>query len=165
MKINLTSSERVRDGHGSKELPGVFTLEDFRFVPRCFLSGLSWLVLAMGWGSGHLQRCCFADSCDVRCARKKTEKRFRKTIRTLRRTVSRDQFRVRLSGTDHEVARKAPRPPEPQQSCAVGQLHPRCGESGGSRGWSTAGFAQLGGIVAHLSRTEEAWVGRGGECS
>ncbi|KAI1232600.1 signal peptide protein [Lamprotornis superbus] len=68
------------------------------------------------------------DTCDVRCARKKTEKRFRKTIRTLRRTVSRDQFRVRLSGTDHEVARKAPRPSEPQQSCAVGQLHPRCGD-------------------------------------
>ncbi|NXQ47034.1 SCUB2 protein, partial [Catharus fuscescens] len=71
------------------------------------------------------------DTCDVRCARKKTEKRFRKTIRTLRKTVSRDQFRVRLSGTEHEVARKAPRPSEPQQSCAVGQLHPRCGESGG----------------------------------
>ncbi|XP_059704855.1 signal peptide, CUB and EGF-like domain-containing protein 2 isoform X2 [Haemorhous mexicanus] len=68
------------------------------------------------------------DTCDVRCARKKTEKRFRKTIRTLRKTVSRDQFRIRLSGTDHEPARKAPRPSEPQQSCAVGQLHPglRC---------------------------------------
>ncbi|KAL9849846.1 signal peptide, CUB and EGF-like domain-containing protein 2 isoform 3-T3 [Geothlypis trichas] len=68
------------------------------------------------------------DTCDVRCARKKTEKRFRKTIRTLRKTVSRDQFRIRLSGTDHEVARKAPRPSEPQQACGVGQLHPgvRC---------------------------------------
>ncbi|XP_050831330.1 signal peptide, CUB and EGF-like domain-containing protein 2 isoform X1 [Serinus canaria] len=68
------------------------------------------------------------ETCDVRCARKKTEKRFRKTIRTLRKTVSRDQFRIRLSGTDHELARKAPRPSEPQQSCAVGQVHPglRC---------------------------------------
>ncbi|NWZ06255.1 SCUB2 protein, partial [Agelaius phoeniceus] len=73
------------------------------------------------------------DTCDVRCARKKTEKRFRKTIRTLRKTVSRDQFRIRLSGTDHEVARKAPRPSEPQQACGVGQLQPgvRCGELGG----------------------------------
>ncbi|NWT61442.1 SCUB2 protein, partial [Erythrocercus mccallii] len=71
------------------------------------------------------------DTCDVRCARKKTEKRFRKTIRTLRKTVSRDQFRIRLSGTEHEVARKAPRPSEPQQSCGVGQLHPgsRCAKS------------------------------------
>ncbi|NXT12705.1 SCUB2 protein, partial [Prunella fulvescens] len=70
------------------------------------------------------------DTCDVRCARKKTEKRFRKTIRTLRKTVSRDQFRIRLSGTDHEVARRAQKPSEPQQSCGVGQLHPgaRCGE-------------------------------------
>ncbi|XP_063254098.1 signal peptide, CUB and EGF-like domain-containing protein 2 isoform X2 [Prinia subflava] len=68
------------------------------------------------------------DTCDVRCARKKTEKRFRKTIRTLRKTVSRDQFRIRISGTDHEVARKALKPSEPQQSCGVGQLHPggRC---------------------------------------
>ncbi|XP_064281529.1 signal peptide, CUB and EGF-like domain-containing protein 2 isoform X3 [Passer domesticus] len=68
------------------------------------------------------------DTCDVRCARKKTEKRFRKTIRTLRKTVSRDQFRIRLSGTDHELARKALKPSEPQQSCGVGQLHPgaRC---------------------------------------
>ncbi|NWS31677.1 SCUB2 protein, partial [Polioptila caerulea] len=68
------------------------------------------------------------DTCDVRCARKKTEKRFRKTIRTLRKTVSRDQFRIRVSGTDHEVARKAPKPSEPQQSCAGGQLPPgnRC---------------------------------------
>ncbi|KAM6274578.1 signal peptide, CUB and EGF-like domain-containing protein 2 isoform 2-T2 [Porphyrio hochstetteri] len=63
------------------------------------------------------------DTCDVRCARKKTEKRFRKTIRTLRKTVSRDQFRIRVSGMDHEVARKSPKPSEPQQSCGVGQIH------------------------------------------
>ncbi|NWR00769.1 SCUB2 protein, partial [Paradoxornis webbianus] len=80
------------------------------------------------------------DTCDVRCARKKTEKRFRKTIRTLRKTVSRDQFRIRLSGTEHEVARKAPKPPEPQQSCGGGQLHPggRCGELGGNWGGSSS---------------------------
>ncbi|NXS21076.1 SCUB2 protein, partial [Mystacornis crossleyi] len=74
------------------------------------------------------------DTCDVRCARKKTEKRFRKTIRTLRKTVSRDQFRIRVSGTEHEVARKALKPSEPQQSCGVGQTHPgnRCGELRGN---------------------------------
>lgn len=78
--------------------------------------------------------CCFSDTCDVRCARKKTEKRFRKTIRTLRKTVSRDQFRIRVSGTDHEVARKALKPSEPQQSCGAGQTHPgnRCGELRGN---------------------------------
>ncbi|KAM9556003.1 signal peptide, CUB and EGF-like domain-containing protein 2 isoform 6-T6 [Guaruba guarouba] len=63
------------------------------------------------------------DTCDVRCARKKTEKRFRKTIRTLRKTVSRDQFRIRISGMDHEVARKSLKLSEPQQSCGVGQMH------------------------------------------
>ncbi|KAM6204850.1 signal peptide, CUB and EGF-like domain-containing protein 2 [Sarcoramphus papa] len=63
------------------------------------------------------------DTCDVRCARKKTEKRFRKTIRTLRKTVSRDQFRIHVSGVDHEVARKSLKLSEPQQSCGVGQMH------------------------------------------
>ncbi|NWY72916.1 SCUB2 protein, partial [Erithacus rubecula] len=72
------------------------------------------------------------DTCDARCARRKTEKRFRKTIRTLRRTVGRDQLRLRLPGPEHQLPRKAPRPPEPQQSCALGQLHPRCGELEGS---------------------------------
>lgn len=70
----------------------------------------------------------FSDTCDVRCARKKTEKRFRKTIRTLRKTVTRDQFRVRVSGMDHEVARKSLKLSE--QSCGVGQMHVgnRCGK-------------------------------------
>uniref|UniRef100_A0A8C4JK67 Protein CEGP1 n=1 Tax=Dromaius novaehollandiae TaxID=8790 RepID=A0A8C4JK67_DRONO len=63
------------------------------------------------------------DTCDVRCARKKTEKRFRKTIRTLRKTVSRDHFRVRVSGVDHELARKSLKLSEPQESCGVGQMH------------------------------------------
>ncbi|XP_055578785.1 signal peptide, CUB and EGF-like domain-containing protein 2 [Falco cherrug] len=63
------------------------------------------------------------DTCDVRCARKKTEKRFRKTIRTLRKTVSRDQFRIRVSDVDHEVARKPLKLSEPQQSCGMGQMH------------------------------------------
>uniref|UniRef100_A0A8C3D0P2 Signal peptide, CUB and EGF-like domain-containing protein 2 n=1 Tax=Cairina moschata TaxID=8855 RepID=A0A8C3D0P2_CAIMO len=49
--------------------------------------------------------------------------KFRKTIRTLRKTVNRDQFRVRVSGMDHEVARKSLKLSEPQQSCGVGQIH------------------------------------------
>uniref|UniRef100_A0A8B9E663 Signal peptide, CUB and EGF-like domain-containing protein 2 n=1 Tax=Anser cygnoides TaxID=8845 RepID=A0A8B9E663_ANSCY len=49
--------------------------------------------------------------------------KFRKTIRTLRKTVNRDQFRVRVSGMDHEVARKSLKLSEPQQSCGVGQMH------------------------------------------
>ncbi|NXO29786.1 SCUB2 protein, partial [Cisticola juncidis] len=83
------------------------------------------------------------DTCDVRCARKKTEKRFRKTIRTLRKTVSRDQFRIRVSGTDYEVARKALKPLEAQQSCGVGQLQPgsRCAERRAVR-------AEVGGAVS-----------------
>ncbi|NXB90355.1 SCUB2 protein, partial [Vidua chalybeata] len=92
------------------------------------------------------------DTCDVRCARKKTEKRFRKTIRTLRKTVSRDQFRIRLSGTDHEVARKALKPSEPQQSCGVGQLHPgvRCGDSLAPKALSVCFTVHIGGTELQL---------------
>ncbi|XP_062432139.1 signal peptide, CUB and EGF-like domain-containing protein 2 isoform X1 [Rhea pennata] len=63
------------------------------------------------------------DTCDVRCARKKTEKRFRKTVRTLRKAVSRDHFRVRVSGVDHEIVKKSLKLSEPQESCGVGQMH------------------------------------------
>lgn len=120
----------------TKELPSGFVIKGFRLVARsCFLS--DWSCFEQGRvlctvSDSSFHPWCFPDTCDVRCARKKTEKRFRKTIRTLRKTVSRDQFRVRLSGTDHELARKALRPPEAQQSCAVGQLQPgnRCGEFG-----------------------------------
>ncbi|NXO82368.1 SCUB2 protein, partial [Sitta europaea] len=99
------------------------------------------------------------DTCDVRCARKKTEKRFRKTIRTLRKTVSRDQFRIRLSASDHEVARKALKTAEPQQSCGVGQLQlgNRCGESGGTgkEQWSSSCASLLG---AGLASSQGSWL-------
>ncbi|CAM5120703.1 unnamed protein product [Eretmochelys imbricata] len=62
------------------------------------------------------------DTCDLSCARKRTEKRLRKTIRTLRKAINREQFHVRLSGMDHEVAEKSPRLSNPQEFCGMGQM-------------------------------------------
>ncbi|XP_035884889.1 signal peptide, CUB and EGF-like domain-containing protein 2 isoform X3 [Phyllostomus discolor] len=63
-------------------------------------------------------------SCDLSCIVKRTEKRLRKAIRTLRKAAHREQFHLQLSGMDLEVAKKAPRASEHRtQSCGVGQSH------------------------------------------
>uniref|UniRef100_A0A8D0HIU0 Signal peptide, CUB domain and EGF like domain containing 2 n=1 Tax=Sphenodon punctatus TaxID=8508 RepID=A0A8D0HIU0_SPHPU len=62
------------------------------------------------------------DVCDLNCARKRTEKRLRKMVRTLRKAISRDQFHIRLSGMDHEVSRKSSKLSDPQEFCSMGQM-------------------------------------------
>uniref|UniRef100_H3BCM3 Signal peptide, CUB and EGF-like domain-containing protein 2 n=1 Tax=Latimeria chalumnae TaxID=7897 RepID=H3BCM3_LATCH len=68
------------------------------------------------------------ESCDLGCVRKKTEKRLRKTIRTLRKSINKEQFHVRVSGTDYEIARKASKVSESLAACGTGQMlvHNRC---------------------------------------
>ncbi|XP_006162986.1 signal peptide, CUB and EGF-like domain-containing protein 2 isoform X7 [Tupaia chinensis] len=69
------------------------------------------------------QRDCVA-SCDLSCIVKRTEKRLRKAIRTLRKAAHREQFHLQLSGMDLDVAKKSPRTSERQaESCGVGQGH------------------------------------------
>lgn len=79
------------------------------------------------------QRCLLfsAAACDLSCIVKRTEKRLRKAIRTLRKAAHREQFHLQLSGTDLEVARKSPRASERRtEACGVGQSHVgnQCGE-------------------------------------
>ncbi|XP_058401937.1 signal peptide, CUB and EGF-like domain-containing protein 2 isoform X3 [Diceros bicornis minor] len=63
-------------------------------------------------------------SCDLSCLVKRTEKRLRKAIRTLRKAAHREQFHLQLSGMDLEVAKKSPRTSERRaESCGVGQGH------------------------------------------
>ncbi|XP_023045681.2 signal peptide, CUB and EGF-like domain-containing protein 2 isoform X4 [Piliocolobus tephrosceles] len=63
-------------------------------------------------------------SCDLSCIVKRTEKRLRKAIRTLRKAVHREQFHLQLSGMNLDVAKKPPRTSEHQaESCGVGQGH------------------------------------------
>uniref|UniRef100_A0A8D0CAD4 Signal peptide, CUB and EGF-like domain-containing protein 2 n=1 Tax=Salvator merianae TaxID=96440 RepID=A0A8D0CAD4_SALMN len=63
------------------------------------------------------------ETCNLSCARKRTEKRLRKAIRTLRRVVNKEQFHIRLSGVDHDVVRKPPRVLGTQELCGPGQRH------------------------------------------
>ncbi|XP_070240002.1 signal peptide, CUB and EGF-like domain-containing protein 2 isoform X4 [Bos mutus] len=63
-------------------------------------------------------------SCDLSCIVKRTEKRLRKAIRTLRKAAHREQLHLQLSGVNLEVAKKSPRTSERQiESCAMGQDH------------------------------------------
>ncbi|XP_075044620.1 signal peptide, CUB and EGF-like domain-containing protein 2 isoform X2 [Mixophyes fleayi] len=69
------------------------------------------------------------ESCSFSCVRRKVEKRLRKTIRTLRKAISKEHFHVRLSGKDFEVSKKTPRTADLQDSCGTGQVRvdSRCG--------------------------------------
>lgn len=71
--------------------------------------------------------------CNLGCVRKRTEKRLRKAIRTLRKVINKEQFHIRLSGMDHDVARKSPRVMDAQELCILGQRHVdnRCGKHTG----------------------------------
>ncbi|XP_048216798.1 signal peptide, CUB and EGF-like domain-containing protein 2 isoform X2 [Perognathus longimembris pacificus] len=63
-------------------------------------------------------------SCDLSCLAKRTEKRLRKAIRTLRKAAHREQLHLQLSGMDLDVAKKSPKTSEQRaESCGGGQGH------------------------------------------
>uniref|UniRef100_A0A8C5QU48 Signal peptide, CUB domain and EGF like domain containing 2 n=1 Tax=Leptobrachium leishanense TaxID=445787 RepID=A0A8C5QU48_9ANUR len=66
--------------------------------------------------------CPSVESCSLSCARRKTEKRLRKTIRTLRKAINKEHFHVRLSGRDFDLAKKLPRQSDSQDACGTGQV-------------------------------------------
>ncbi|XP_062052517.1 signal peptide, CUB and EGF-like domain-containing protein 2 isoform X3 [Lepus europaeus] len=69
------------------------------------------------------QKDCVA-SCDLHCFVKRTEKRLRKAVRTLRKAAHGEQFHLQLSGLDFNVAKKSPRTSEHRaEPCGVGQSH------------------------------------------
>uniref|UniRef100_A0A8C9CH25 Signal peptide, CUB and EGF-like domain-containing protein 2 n=1 Tax=Phocoena sinus TaxID=42100 RepID=A0A8C9CH25_PHOSS len=107
---------------------------------RCFLRCLSGIHLSSGLQEAYSVTCgsssplrskqqksndsAFGASCDPSCIIKRTEKRLRKAIRTLRKAAHREQFHLQLSGVDLEVAKKSPQTSEHwAESCGVGQGH------------------------------------------
>ncbi|KAG9352391.1 hypothetical protein JZ751_020804 [Albula glossodonta] len=62
------------------------------------------------------------ESCDLGCVRRRSEKRLRKTIRTLRKSINREQFHLRFAGSEYELAKKISRPAESLESCGTGQV-------------------------------------------
>ncbi|XP_076419563.1 signal peptide, CUB and EGF-like domain-containing protein 2 isoform X3 [Peromyscus maniculatus bairdii] len=61
-------------------------------------------------------------SCNLSCIVKRTEKRLRKAIRTLKKAAHRERFHLQLSGMDLKIAKKPLRASEQQEeTCGVGQ--------------------------------------------
>lgn len=72
-----------------------------------------------------------AASCNLSCVVKRTEKRLRKALRTLKRAAHREQFHLQLSGMDLDMAKTPSRVSgQHEETCGVGQGHEesQCGE-------------------------------------
>ncbi|XP_028811785.1 signal peptide, CUB and EGF-like domain-containing protein 2 isoform X3 [Denticeps clupeoides] len=63
-----------------------------------------------------------AESCDLACARRRSEKRLRKTIRTLRKSINREQFHIHFAGSEYELAKKNIQPMDVSEQCSAGQV-------------------------------------------
>ncbi|KAM6943652.1 signal peptide, CUB and EGF-like domain-containing protein 2 isoform 1-T1 [Xenentodon cancila] len=64
---------------------------------------------------------CVAESCDLNCVRRRSEKRLRKTIRTLRKSINREQFHLHFAGADYELSKSLAQPAEAGH-CGAGQV-------------------------------------------
>uniref|UniRef100_A0AAY4BFZ2 Signal peptide, CUB and EGF-like domain-containing protein 3 n=1 Tax=Denticeps clupeoides TaxID=299321 RepID=A0AAY4BFZ2_9TELE len=60
--------------------------------------------------------------CDLACARRRSEKRLRKTIRTLRKSINREQFHIHFAGSEYELAKKNIQPMDVSEQCSAGQV-------------------------------------------
>ncbi|XP_035796806.2 signal peptide, CUB and EGF-like domain-containing protein 2 isoform X4 [Amphiprion ocellaris] len=60
------------------------------------------------------------ESCDLNCVRRRSEKRLRKTIRTLRKSINREQFHLHFAGADYELSKG--QPAELPGRCVAGQV-------------------------------------------
>ncbi|XP_068170981.1 signal peptide, CUB and EGF-like domain-containing protein 2 isoform X3 [Antennarius striatus] len=66
---------------------------------------------------------CIAESCDLTCVRRRSEKRLRKTIRTLRKSINREQFHLRFAGSEYELSKSlGQQPAELPGHCGAGQV-------------------------------------------
>ncbi|XP_031425283.1 signal peptide, CUB and EGF-like domain-containing protein 2 isoform X3 [Clupea harengus] len=65
---------------------------------------------------------CNAEGCDLTCVRRRSEKRLRKTIRTLRKSINREQFHLHFAGSEYEMGKKAARPVDLLEHCGTGHV-------------------------------------------
>uniref|UniRef100_A0A8C1EMT5 Signal peptide, CUB and EGF-like domain-containing protein 2 n=1 Tax=Cyprinus carpio carpio TaxID=630221 RepID=A0A8C1EMT5_CYPCA len=63
-----------------------------------------------------------SESCNVDCVREKTKQRLQNAMRTLRKSISKQQFYIQFSGTAYEVAQRAVRQSEGDETCSIGQV-------------------------------------------
>uniref|UniRef100_A0A8C7YI12 Signal peptide, CUB domain, EGF-like 2 n=1 Tax=Oryzias sinensis TaxID=183150 RepID=A0A8C7YI12_9TELE len=62
------------------------------------------------------------ESCDLNCVRRRSEKRLKKTIRTLRKSINREQFHLHFAGADYELSKNLGQSAELQGHCGAGQV-------------------------------------------
>ncbi|TMS02715.1 Signal peptide, CUB and EGF-like domain-containing protein 1 [Larimichthys crocea] len=63
-----------------------------------------------------------SDSCNVDCVRERTKQKLQSAMRTLRKSINKQQFYIQFSGTEYEVAQKPSRVPEGAEACSTGQV-------------------------------------------
>ncbi|MEQ2246260.1 Signal peptide, CUB and EGF-like domain-containing protein 1, partial [Ilyodon furcidens] len=63
-----------------------------------------------------------SDSCNIDCVREKMKQKLQSAMRTLRKSINKQQFYIQFSGTDYEVAQKPSRIPEGSETCSTGQV-------------------------------------------
>uniref|UniRef100_A0AAV2LN63 Signal peptide, CUB and EGF-like domain-containing protein 2 n=1 Tax=Knipowitschia caucasica TaxID=637954 RepID=A0AAV2LN63_KNICA len=63
-----------------------------------------------------------AETCDLNCVRRRSEKRLKKTIRTLRKSINREQFHLHFAGSDYELGKSLVQPAELPGHCVAGQV-------------------------------------------
>lgn len=64
------------------------------------------------------------------CVRQKMKQRLQNAMRTLRKSINKQQFYIQFSGTEYEVAQKPSRMPEGAETCSTGQIFQdgKCGK-------------------------------------
>uniref|UniRef100_A0A8C5H357 Signal peptide, CUB and EGF-like domain-containing protein 2 n=1 Tax=Gouania willdenowi TaxID=441366 RepID=A0A8C5H357_GOUWI len=63
-----------------------------------------------------------SDSCNVDCIRERMKQKLQGAMRTLRKSINKQQFYIQFSGTEYEVAQKPPRAPVGAENCSTGQV-------------------------------------------
>uniref|UniRef100_A0A672JBU5 Signal peptide, CUB and EGF-like domain-containing protein 2 n=1 Tax=Salarias fasciatus TaxID=181472 RepID=A0A672JBU5_SALFA len=100
-----------------------------------------------------------AESCDLSCVRRRSEKRLRKTIRTLRKSINREQFHLHFAGADYELSKSLGQPAELPGHCVAGQvlIGRKCGQCSPGQysrdGFVPCLFCPLGTYQPEVGRT------------
>jgi len=73
-----------------------------------------------------------SDSCNIDCVRERMKQKLQSAMRTLRKSINKQQFYIQFSGTEYEVARKPSKISEGAETCSTGQVlqDGQCGKSG-----------------------------------
>ncbi|KAH0616404.1 hypothetical protein JD844_027468 [Phrynosoma platyrhinos] len=72
-----------------------------------------------------------SDICNLECLRKRMEQKLQTAIKTLRKSINKQQFYIQFSGTEYEVAQKAAKVvAEGHDPCSTGQVQQdgKCGQ-------------------------------------